>query len=49
MVAHPPALFAAYAALTVPFAYATAALLLGSTGRDWVLGAQSGRWPAGRS
>ena len=40
MVAHPPALFAAYAALTVPFAYATAALLLGSTGRDWVLGAQ---------
>ncbi len=40
MVLHPPALFAAYAALTVPFAYATAALLLGSTGRDWVLGAQ---------
>ncbi len=42
MVLHPPALFAAYAGLTVPFAYATAALLVGSTERDWVLGAQ--RW-----
>ena len=42
MVPHPPALFAAYAGLTVPFAYATAALLVGSTERDWVLGAQ--RW-----
>jgi cytochrome c-type biogenesis protein CcmF len=42
MVFHPPALFAAYAALTVPFAFATAALLLGDTGREWVLGSQ--RW-----
>jgi cytochrome c-type biogenesis protein CcmF len=42
MVLHPPALFAAYAALTVPFAFATAALLLGDGGRDWVLSAQ--RW-----
>ena len=42
MVLHPPALFAAYAALTVPFAYATAALLLGDTGRGWLPGAQ--RW-----
>ena len=42
MVLHPPALFVAYAALTVPFAYATAALLLGDSGRGWVLGAQ--RW-----
>ena len=40
MVFHPPALFAAYAALTVPFAFATAALLVGSTGREWVLGSQ---------
>ena len=40
MVAHPPVLFLAYAALTVPFAYAIAALLLGAGGREWVLGAQ---------
>jgi cytochrome c-type biogenesis protein CcmF len=40
MVFHPPALFAAYAALTVPFAFATASLLVGSTGREWVLGSQ---------
>ena len=40
MVPHPPALFAAYAGLTVPFAYAMAALLLGGGGREWVLGAQ---------
>jgi cytochrome c-type biogenesis protein CcmF len=40
MVFHPPAVFAAYAALTVPFAFATAALLVGSTGREWVLGSQ---------
>ena len=40
MVFHPPALFAAYAALTVPFAFATAALLLGDDGREWVLGSQ---------
>jgi len=42
MVLHPPALFAAYATLAVPFAFATAALLLGDTGRTWVPGAQ--RW-----
>ena len=40
MVLHPPALFAGYVGLTVPFAFATAALLLGDAGRDWVLGAQ---------
>ena len=45
MVLHPPALFAAYAALTVPFAYATAVLLLGDTGRDWLPSAQ--RWAVG--
>ncbi len=42
MVLHPPALFAAYAALTVPFAYATGVLLLGDTGRSWAPSAQ--RW-----
>jgi cytochrome c-type biogenesis protein CcmF len=42
MVLHPPALFGAYAVLAVPFAYATAALLLGDTGRTWAWGAQ--RW-----
>ena len=42
MVLHPPALFAAYAALTVPFAYATGVLLLGDTGRAWVPSVQ--RW-----
>jgi cytochrome c-type biogenesis protein CcmF len=42
MVLHPPALFAAYAALTVPFAYATGVLLLGDTGRAWAPSAQ--RW-----
>ena len=45
MVLHPPALFAAYAALAVPFAYATAALLLGDTGREWAPSAQ--RWAVG--
>jgi cytochrome c-type biogenesis protein CcmF len=40
MVLHPPALFAGYAGLTVPFAFATAALLLGGAERDWALGAQ---------
>ncbi|MGZ4200003.1 MAG: cytochrome c biogenesis protein CcsA, partial [Thermoleophilia bacterium] len=42
MVFHPPALFAGYVGLTVPFAFATAALLLGGAERDWVPGAQ--RW-----
>ena len=36
-----------YAALAVPFAYATAALLLGDDGREWVLSAQAGRWRLG--
>jgi cytochrome c-type biogenesis protein CcmF len=42
MVLHPPALFAAYATLAVPFAGATATLLLGDTGGAWASGAQ--RW-----
>ena len=42
MVLHPPALFAAYATLAVPFAFATAALLLGEPGPAWAAGAQ--RW-----
>ena len=42
MVFHPPALFAAYVALAVPFAFATAALVLGEAGREWVRAAQ--RW-----
>ena len=45
MVLHPPALFGAYAALAVPFAYATAALVLGDTGREWAARAQ--RWAVG--
>ncbi len=40
MVLHPPALFLGYAGLAVPFAFATAALLLGRADREWVGGAQ---------
>lgn len=36
MVLHPPALFVGYVGLTVPFAFAIAALLLGRADRLWV-------------
>jgi cytochrome c-type biogenesis protein CcmF len=36
MVLHPPALFLGYTGLAVPFAFATATLLLGRADRDWV-------------
>lgn len=36
MVAHPPALFLGYAGLTVPFAFAIAALITGDTSKRWV-------------
>jgi len=34
---HPPLLYLGYVGLTVPFAYAVAALVTGQTGRGWVL------------
>lgn len=36
MVAHPPTLFLGYAGLTVPFAFALAALFTGDTSKRWV-------------
>ncbi len=36
MAVHPPALFIGYAGMTVPFAYAVGALVLGEAGDDWV-------------
>ncbi len=36
MVAHPPTLFLGYAGLTVPFAFALAALFVGDTSKRWV-------------
>ena len=36
MAIHPPTLFAGYAGLTVPFAYAIAALVAGDSSREWV-------------
>jgi len=36
MIAHPPALFLGYAGLTVPFAFALAALFTGDTSSHWV-------------
>jgi cytochrome c-type biogenesis protein CcmF len=36
MILHPPALFIGYAGLTVPFAFAVAALLLGDGSQRWV-------------
>ncbi|MGB4593298.1 MAG: cytochrome c biogenesis protein CcsA [Coriobacteriia bacterium] len=36
MVAHPPTLFLGYAGLTVPFAFALAALFIGDTSKKWV-------------
>jgi len=37
MGAHPPLLYLGYVGMAVPFAYAVAALVTGSTGRAWVL------------
>ncbi len=36
MVLHPPALFIGYVGLSVPFAFAVSALLLGDAGKTWV-------------
>ncbi|CAN5868782.1 heme lyase CcmF/NrfE family subunit [soil metagenome] len=36
MAIHPPLLYLGYVGLTVPFAYAVAALITGDTGRAWV-------------
>ena len=36
MLFHPPALYAGYIALTVPFAFALAALITGQLGEDWI-------------
>ena len=36
MVLHPPALFLGYVGLSVPFAFAISALLLGDAGKTWV-------------
>jgi cytochrome c-type biogenesis protein CcmF len=36
MIAHPPTLFIGYAGLTVPFAFALAALITGDTSSSWV-------------
>ena len=45
MVLHPPALFAGYVGLAVPFAFAVSALLLGRADRAWVT--SSRRWAVG--
>ena len=45
MVLHPPALFAGYVGLAVPFAFAVAALVLGRADRDWVV--RSAKWTVG--
>ncbi len=36
MISHPPALFVGYAGLTIPFAFAVAALITGDTSKRWV-------------
>ncbi|WP_261429023.1 heme lyase CcmF/NrfE family subunit [Berryella wangjianweii] len=40
MAVHPPTLFVGYAGMTVPFAYAIAALIMGDSSRVWVQRAQ---------
>jgi cytochrome c-type biogenesis protein CcmF len=38
MIIHPPVVFIGYAAYTVPFAFAIAALITGRLGQDWIRG-----------
>ncbi len=40
MAIHPPTLFVGYAGLTIPFAYAIAALIVNDSSREWVVRAQ---------
>ena len=40
MAVHPPTLFIGYAGLTIPFAYAIAALIVNDPSREWVVRAQ---------
>jgi cytochrome c-type biogenesis protein CcmF len=42
MIIHPPVVFIGYAAYTVPFAFAIAALATGRLGQDWIRGIR--RW-----
>jgi cytochrome c-type biogenesis protein CcmF len=42
MIIHPPVVFIGYAAYTVPFAFAIAALITGKLGQDWIRGIR--RW-----
>ncbi len=42
MIIHPPVVFAGYAAYTVPFAFAIAALVTGKLGEEWIRGIR--RW-----
>jgi len=42
MIIHPPVVFIGYAAYTVPFAFAIAALTAGKLGQDWIRGIR--RW-----
>ncbi len=42
MIIHPPVVFVGYAAYTVPFAFAIAALATGKLGQDWIRGIR--RW-----
>ena len=42
MIIHPPVVFIGYAAYTVPFAFAIAALITGRLGREWIRGIR--RW-----
>jgi cytochrome c-type biogenesis protein CcmF len=42
MIVHPPVVFIGYAAYTVPFAFAIAALITGKLGEEWIRGIR--RW-----
>ena len=42
MIIHPPVVFIGYAAYTVPFAFAIAALITGKLGKEWIRGIR--RW-----
>jgi cytochrome c-type biogenesis protein CcmF len=41
MAVHPPMLYVGYVGMTVPFAFAMAALVLGSGGREWLIRTRS--------